>query len=280
VVSDDPSGAPVFVLAGGGRTGSTLLQRLLISTREVMIWGEHGGVLLDALNRFVAGMEQWFASDAGAASHLTQFMQKGWDSWIPNMNPPQEAFVEGARAALLRSLAVPAAELGYRRWGFKEIRYIGGAIALLKTLFPDARIVVLVRHPEASLRSIKATAFYASDYEARPEIFLARWAEASSSLARACAPGTSVRLWRYEDIVADPEAAIVSLAEHVAVDAARFDRSTMKTYIRGYAGRAERASDSYAVGKEKPPTELDNPDRAALDLPQVRNAAAELGYAL
>ena len=279
MVSVEPSEAPVFVLAGGARTGSTLLQRLLISTRQVMIWGEHGGVLLDALGRFVAGMEQWFASGSGAARHLTRFMRKGWDSWIPNMNPPQEAFVEGARSALLRALAVPAGELGYPRWGFKEIRYNGGAVPLLKTLFPAARIVVLVRHPEASLRSVKAAEFYARTYEARPEVFLARWAEASSSLARACAPGTFARLWRYEDIVADPEAALVSLAGHVGVDAAQFDRATMATYIRGNPGDADRAG-SYAIGRQRPPTELDNLDRAALDLPEVRRAAAELGYAL
>ena len=245
-----------------------------------MIWGEHGGILLDALNRFVAGMGQWIAGDSGAAQHLTLFMRKGWDSWIPNMNPPQEAFVEGARAALLRSLAVPAADLGYRRWGFKEIRYNGGAVALLQTLFPDARIVVLVRHPEASLRSIKATEFYATDYETRPEIFLARWAEASSSLARACAPGTCVRLWRYEDIVTDPDAAIVSLAEHVAIDSARFDRATMTTYIRGVSSRAGPHSEDFARGERKPPVELDDQDRAALAAQNVRNTAAELGYVL
>jgi len=270
----DPSGPPVFVLAGGARTGSTLLQRMLISTGEIMIWGEHGGLLLDGLQRMVAGMAQW--NEAEGTRHLERFTSDGWNRWIPNVNPPHEAFVEGARAALMRSLAVPAAELGYPRWGFKEIRYTGGAVELLKMLFPNAAIIVLVRNPEAVLRSIKSTAFYEKDYQSRPEVFLSRWATVSLSLARTCLAGSSVRLWRFEDIVADPEAAIASLAAHVAIDAGRFDRAAIETRIRGVPGAVQSnrnaEPDADAIS-------LDQRDRAALAAAEVRDVAAQLGYA-
>jgi hypothetical protein len=263
----------VFVLAGGARTGSTLVQRMLISTGEVMIWGEHGGLLLDGLQRMVTGMAQWI--EAEGARHWERFTSEGWNRWIPNVNPPLEAFVEGARAALLRSLAVPAAELGYRRWGFKEIRYTGAGVELLKMIFPNAAIIVLVRSPEAVLRSIKGTAFYEKDYQSRPEIFLKRWAGVSLSLARTCLAGSSVRLWRFEDIVADPEAAIASLAAHVAIDAGRFDRAAIETRIGGVrvAAQSDRDAERDAVG-----ISLDERDRAALATAEVRNVAAQLGY--
>jgi len=264
----------VFVLAGGSRTGSTLLQRLLISTGEIMIWGEHGGLLLDGLQRMVAGMAQWI--EAEGARHFDRFTSEGWNSWIPNVNPPHEAFVEGARAALMRSLAVPAAELGYRRWGFKEIRYTGGAVELLKMIFPNAAIIVLVRNPEAALRSIKGTAFYEKDYQSRPEVFLSRWATVSLSLARTCLAGSSVRLWRYEDIVADPEAAIASLAAHVAIDAGRFDRAAIETYIGGVPSPARPDRDPELDARA---ISLDERDRAALAAAEVRDVAAQLGYA-
>lgn len=35
---------PVFVLSAG-RSGSTLLQKLLNSSQELVIWGEHMGIL-------------------------------------------------------------------------------------------------------------------------------------------------------------------------------------------------------------------------------------------
>jgi hypothetical protein len=264
----------VFVLAGGSRTGSTLVQRLLISTGEIMIWGEHGGLLLDGLQRLVAGMAQWIETEG--ARHFDRFKSEGWNSWIPNVNPPHEAFVEGARAALMRSLAVPAAELGYRRWGFKEIRYTGGAVELLKVIFPNAAIIVLVRNPEAVLRSIKRTVFYEKDYQSRPEVFLGRWATVSSSLVRTCLAGSSVRLWRYEDIVADPEAAIASLAAHVAIDAGRFDRAAIETYIAGMPSPARSDRDPELDARA---ISLDERDRAALAAAEVRDVAAQLGYA-
>ena len=259
----EPNGAPVFVLAGGGRTGSTLVQRLLISTGEVMIWGEHGGLLLDAMQRIVYGMREWIDSVGGR--HLAKFTQQGWNSWIPNVNPEHEAFLEGARAALWQSLAVPAARLGYRRWGFKEIRYSGGAVSLLKTLFPDSAIVVLVRHPEAALRSIKATSWYQKDYDARPDIFLDRWAVLSSSLAGTRASGAGVLLLRYEDLVADAQAVIAQLAAHVAIDQDRFNPVALRTHLRGITEQ---------------PAPLDEGDRAALAAPDVRRVAATLGYDL
>jgi len=271
----------VFVLAGGARVGSTLLQRLLISTGEIMIWGEHGGLLLTGLQRMVVGMAKWIEREG--RQHWEVFRKEGWNNWIPNVTPPLEAFVAGARAALLRSLAVPAAQLGYPRWGFKEIRYTGAAITLLQRMFPDAVIIVLVRHPEATLRSIKTMAFYLRDYGGSPDLFLKRWALASSSLARCCMPSSSVRLWRYEDIVADPEAAIASLAVHVGVDPARFDRRAIETNIRGvaiHAGESSVYARSSAGRESDSAIELDDLDRAALAAPEVRRVAAELGYAL
>ena len=38
--SDAPENRPVFVLAAGWRSGSTLLQRLVMSSGETLVWGE------------------------------------------------------------------------------------------------------------------------------------------------------------------------------------------------------------------------------------------------
>jgi hypothetical protein len=251
----------VFVLAGGGRSGSTLVQRLLLSTGEIMVWGEHAGILLDGLQRTLAGMRQWI--DHKGAYHLQRFSQEGWNAWIPNLNPPYEDFLAGARASLVKSLAAPAARMGYRRWGFKEIRYNGAAAALLKTLFPAASIIVLVRNPRDALRSIKVTSWYANDYGGRPESFLATWAANSASLATAASQLAGSLVLRYEDLIADPNKAVAAIAEHVGIDAERFDAAAIATRLRG--------SDDEAGS-------LDERDRAALSASEVREAAAALGY--
>jgi hypothetical protein len=260
----EPTGPPVFVLAGGGRTGSTLVQRLLISTGEIMVWGEHGGVLLDALQRFVYGMRDWIERE-GVASQREAFLQQRANAWISNINPVHDAFVTAARAALLHALAEPAAALGYRRWGFKEIRYNGTAIGLLKTLFPDAPIIVLVRHPAAMLGSIKVAPWYKKDYDARPEVFLGGWAAISSSLVAATSEFPGVLVLRYEDLTSDPQRALEALARHVNVDVERFDAMTLSVRQRGPV---------------EEPSPLDERDRVALAARAVRQAALTLGYRL
>jgi len=263
----EPAGSPVFILGGGGRTGSTLVQRLLISTGEIMIWGEHGGILLDGVQRIVSGMHEWI--DREGARHLERFRQHGWNAWIPNVNPSHDAFVAGARAALLEALAVPAARMGYRRWGFKEIRYNGGAVALLKVLFPDASIIVIVRHPGDALRSIKVAQWYEKDFGAQPEAFLAAWASTTSSLVKSAPGFEGVLVSRYEDLVAEPQRFVEAVAKHVGIDVNRFDPAAITTRVRG------------APGEPMPePALLDAKDRAALAATDVRQTAALLGYTI
>ena len=173
----------MFVLAGGARVGSTLLQRLLISNGEIMIWGEHGGLLLAGLQRMVSWMARWIEREG--RQHWEVFRKEGWNNWIPNVTPPLEATVSGAR--------------------------------------------------------------------------------------------------RYEDIVADPEAAITSLAAHVGVDPGRFDRKAIELTIKGVAiNRGEPAcyaSSTSSAGLDAPPIDLNNLDRAALAAPEVRRVCAQPGYA-
>jgi hypothetical protein len=52
---------PVFVLSAGGRTGSTLVQRLFISTKQILVWGEHNGLLVRGLGEVTRGMANWSA---------------------------------------------------------------------------------------------------------------------------------------------------------------------------------------------------------------------------
>lgn len=261
--TDPEEDPPVFLLGTGGRTGSTLLQRLIISTREVMLWGEHDGHLLAAVESWVNGMQAWHDRSGGA--QYQRFLRKGCRTFIPNITPPMEWFQRGARAAFRESLGGPAAQLGFPRWGFKEIRYEGQAALTLAALFPEARFVVLTRNPADALRSIKSTPWYGSDYEADPARFLAEWSACASSLLDALprlGPGLLVR---YEDLQEDREASLAALAHHLGLDPAGFDRSLFGTVHRG---------------SSTPPLGLEAEDLAALAHPVIQETTARLGYSL
>ncbi|MBI2383981.1 MAG: sulfotransferase [Gammaproteobacteria bacterium] len=259
-MSQAPSG-PVFVLAGGGRTGSTLVQRLLISSREVMVWGEHGGILLDRLSRLLAGMERWTADNA--RGQMADFRRQGCQAWIPNINPDAEALLSGCREFLEASLGRAARDLGFPRWGFKEIRYGRRAASFLRRMFPQASFLLLIRNPVDCLRSIKSTAWGAEQYDGRPAQFLRQWAAISGELAELGRTLPQAAPIRYEDLVSQPESALARIAAATGIACERFDRGVMAAVRRG---------------TDHVPAELSAADREALLDPSLAAAARSLGY--
>jgi len=163
----DPQSSPVFVLATGWRTGSTLLQRILMTDRGLLLWGEPLGRLglLTRISEAVCGVEAgWppdeFWIDRRQPGDLTT-------AWIANLFPPAETFRASLRALLERWLGEPARARGYARWGFKEVRLGAAEAMVLRWLYPAAHFVVTSRDPVAAYRSIKGAA---KDWE-----LYARW---------------------------------------------------------------------------------------------------------
>ena len=144
-----------------GRSGSTLLMRLLNCSPDIMIWGEHNG-FLSAFGRAFHALTCTFAKDCMHNSQrfvetvLNQqpiILGRGekWScEWV-------NAFTKTDVLAAFRNLIVDL--LARRvpngvRWGFKEIRYHGEEIDFLRTLFPRAQFVLLLRNPVHVLQSI------------------------------------------------------------------------------------------------------------------------------
>jgi len=259
---------PVFLLAGGGRTGSTMLQRLILSTRQVLIWGEHGGKVIKHLQEIIGDMKIWLKDEGSLGGfQQKQFLEKGHNAWIPNMNPSIDNFYHGCRELLQESLGRSAKELGYQRWGFKEIRYGYHETLFLQELFPDACFIIIVRNPIDCLRSIKSTNWYSKEhvFGGNPLRFLSAWAKLSSELYEVRPRLNTSLFLRYEDITDDPESAVANIAEITGINKELFNQEIFKKKIRG--------------AKRLPPM-LEENDFIALHDLVVRGAAEELGYKL
>lgn len=254
--------APVFLLAGGGRTGSTLIQRLIVSTGRVLVWGEHGGFLLPQLAALIEQTGQWVADVYGDRMR-EDFLAGTGDGWIANMNPVQSAFQSGIRGFLDHSLGATAHAMGYPRWGFKEIRYGAAEALLLQALYPGARFVLLVRNPVSCLRSIKAMGWYGSDFRSDPAIFLGQWAKITAGLMDVLPLLGNACFLRYEDAVSDPDATIDRMGAVIGVPASSFDRTVLDSVLRGHAPA---------------PVPISDEDRRALDASAIRSLASRVGY--
>jgi len=151
---------PVIIMAMG-RSGSTLLMRLINCSPDIMVWGEHNG-FLTAFGRAFHALTCTFATDCMRNSErftevvLNQqpiILSRGerWScEWV---NAFTKSDVLSAFRKLIVDLLARRVPEGVR-WGFKEIRYHGEEIELLRTLFPRAQFILLLRNPVHVLQSI------------------------------------------------------------------------------------------------------------------------------
>lgn len=253
---------PVFLLAGGGRTGSTLIQRLILSTRQVLMWGEHGGILLPQLQQLVGSTHAWIDKARGNQMRAN-FEAQSHGTWVANMNPDISCFQAGCKALLEQSLGAPARAMGYGRWGFKEIRYGRTEALILQELFPDASFVLLVRDPIRCLRSVKGAKWYARDFQSSPAQFLNVWTRISGELANVQSELKRSCLLRYEDAITDPQKTAAAISNVIQVPLSAFDLKVFEQVLRGTATS---------------PAELDEIDLAAMREEKFLAVAKHLGY--
>ena len=138
----------LIVLSPAGRSGSTLLQRICNARKGTLIWGEQGGALWHFAELYRAIVE---TADLGQENRDKFFGHDDKDpnQWIACVNPDLEfarhAVVASARALL--NTFYGQYRQSHDLVGFKEIRYGRVEIELLRRCYPQADLLLLIRHP-------------------------------------------------------------------------------------------------------------------------------------
>jgi hypothetical protein len=198
---------PIFLLSAGWRSGSTLLQRLIMSDSQVLIWGEPYDecgmiqVLADSMKAFRANWppaEYYY--DGTPPADLS-------GSWIANLFPSLEDLRKGHRAFFDVMFSEPSKRGGAARWGIKEVR-LGSEHALyLRWLYPKAKFIFLYRNPLDAYRSYAR--YGRSWYDIfpnkpmfTPTAFGTHWRQLMEGYLRD-AKILDALLVRYEDLIGD-----------------------------------------------------------------------------
>jgi len=146
---------PIFLL-GTGRCGSTLLQKILNSVENAMIYGEHGGFLKQVAAAYFLNfedkmIEKYIMSQNVAGKDPISVFEtlknpQLWSAWTNWYN--QETVKSNFRD-FIESFFNPSSLEQKVHWGFKEIRYgLDDRVPeMLTDLYPDGRFVFIVRHP-------------------------------------------------------------------------------------------------------------------------------------
>jgi len=147
---------PIFIFAASWRTGSTLLQRIVNASGEVYIWGEPS-FLKDAL-LFHQKVESYLSK---VEINRRKAFTKKIGQWIPVVSPQPEMSSRSFREFFNTLYGTETNARGIPRWGFKEVR--ANAVAhmnFLLKIYPDARLLFLVRNPWNMYLSIKGKKFH------------------------------------------------------------------------------------------------------------------------
>lgn len=217
---------PVFILSAGWRSGSTLLQRLVASGENVLIWGEpyDRGAVIQALAKSLGAFADGWPPDGYML--VPERLDQLSEQWTANLYPDFTALAAGYRALLLETFAAPARALGASRWGLKEVRFGLGEARLLKGLFPDARFLFIRRDLEAAYQSYRGFSGRRDWYAAWPDkpaftpyAFARHWARLAAEFEVA-APEVGGILVGYEDLTAG-RVDLVELGAYCGFDVAR-----------------------------------------------------------
>ncbi len=222
---------PIFLLSAGWRSGSTLLQRLLMSGTDTLIWGEpydECGMIQALANSLRAFRPDWpppdYYYDGTPPGHLT-------GSWIANLFPALEDLRAGHRALFERTFAAPARQAGAKRWGLKEVRLTADHAAYLRWLFPRARFLFLYRNPLDAYRSYNRYGRNWYDtFPDRPVFTPKAFGQHWQSLVEGYlqnAESLDALLIRYEDISGQSDA-IERIEAYLGM---KLDRSTLRQKI-------------------------------------------------
>jgi Sulfotransferase family len=211
---------PIFLFAAGWRSGSTLVQRMLTSVDDIMIWGEaysRSQLVGTLLNQFRA-----ITMDYPFPYYVADTFQGDLrDQWIANIYPSFDHLIRAHRAFFTELFAVPAQALDKPRWGFKEVRLTSDHALYLKMLYPGAKFIFLYRDPIDAYLSFRG--YIRADFVAWPECpivtardFGAMWCRMVSDFSdnHQAVDGLLIR---YEDLLQNP-AVHRKLCDYVEAD--------------------------------------------------------------
>jgi hypothetical protein len=157
---------PLFLL-GSGRSGTTLIQRLLNSYDDTMIWGEHHGFLSKIAESYFLlkdspSMEEFTYHHQPNLAHekLTSHYKNPaiWQAWINWFRPDDLANIY---RSIVENFFNHNSLGEFKYWGFKEIRYGSSPLVIefLSEIYPQGRFILITRHGLNTIES-QLTSFH------------------------------------------------------------------------------------------------------------------------
>lgn len=196
---------PIFLLSAGWRSGSTLLQRMIMEHNEsVLIWGEpfdHANIYDGMMDQFRAFTDQWPLERFFLSYRKDRNLS---DEWVANLYPDADYLLSAHRKFFDALFGESARAVGRSNWGIKEVRLTIDHALYFRTLYPRCKILLLYRNPHdayLSYRNLDAGWFrsWPDGLVNTPYAFGRHWATTTRGFIDGCGTVDGL-LVRYEDL--------------------------------------------------------------------------------
>jgi hypothetical protein len=196
--------SPVFILSAGWRSGSTLMQRLVMSEQSILVWGEpysHARLISHLADGISAITDTWPEDEW----FIDRYDLDKLDSmFVANMYPPIHDMQQACLAYFTAMFESPAEQRGFGRWGLKDVRLSIEDAHFIKWLFPDAKFIFLCRNPYDAYRSYRVDRSWYFEWPDKPVFTAAEFGRNWNELASGFYQGAEElggMFIRYEDLV-------------------------------------------------------------------------------
>ncbi|MEO8164151.1 MAG: sulfotransferase [Betaproteobacteria bacterium] len=253
---------PLVITSPVIRSGTTLLQRVLCSSRRTLIYGELCAQDLDFFLSLYTFKSMQYKQRAGSNAQALQKVLAGEvNEWIADLMPDIDQYVTALGQAAFAGVAYCrdyAHRAGRPIWGFKHPAWKPSTIRILRSVMPKSRFVFIYRDIEDCLRSAKAGLAVNSHQEAAE--FCQNWKENLSCMLR-LEDDPAVLLLRFEDLLTEPVEVLDRLAAFTGVD--DLDPDVLRHKVNAASGEdyLAQAKDGYVS-----PAELDAAERQFVQL--------------
>lgn len=242
---------PLFVTAPTTRCGTTLLQRLICSAPNAILFGETVAADLQTALGVTLGRAQLYSMHREFfVTKLAALRNGGVNEWLIDLTPDLAEYLVAMRAsyeALLLACRDSAARDGRTVYGVKYPGIIPPLVNALRLLLPQSKWIFIHRELDSCLRSAKARGDL--QHQSQLQQYCQEW-NANMEYLLSLPPDERTLVLRYDELRADANAFIDRVEAFTG--AKPIDRSVLQHRVNDPSGYLQ-------------PVELTNEERSVAE---------------
>ena len=246
--------APIIITSPVRRSGTTLIQRLLSSSTNCLIFGESSARDLQMYaNLLMSKQLQYLNSKELRDLQISSVLKGNVNDWIPDLLPEVDFYIEQTKQSLLgilNSFQEYANQHQRPIWGMKLPEWTPSNLILGKQFYPELKVVYIERNIADCIRSAKQVNMIQNIGEV--DQFCQAW-KTHVDMAKQHFDEKNTLYISYESLIENPESILNELESFTG--AHQIDRSVLEAKFNTYKAKMDDENDE-TVGRYVEPSEL------------------------